>query len=224
MADQHQSEKSIFLEAIDKTSAAERAAFLEAACGDHPPLRSAVEALLQAHEKPQGLLDAPEAVAPTCDQPPPREGPGTVIGPYKLLEQIGEGGFGVVFMAEQTRAVRRKVALKILKPGMDTRQVVARFEAERQALALMDHPHIARVFDGGETASGRPYFVMELVRGVPITDFCDQNQVPVRQRLELFVGVCQAVQHAHQKSVIHRDLKPSNVLVTLHDGTPVVKV
>src|SRR5262249_10773054 len=150
-----------------------------------------------------------------------RERPGTVIGPYKLLEQIGEGGFGVVFMAEQTEPVRRKVALKVLKPGMDTRQVVARFEAERQALALMDHANIARVFDGGETATGRPYFVMELVRGIPITEFCDQNHLGVRERLELFFSMCQAVQHAHQKGVIHRDLKPANVLVTLHDGTPV---
>src|SRR5262249_5112372 len=159
----------------------------------------------------------------TVDRPV-TEGPGTVIGPYKLLEQIGEGGFGVVFMAEQTEPVRRKVALKVLKPGMDTRQVVARFEAERQALAIMDHPNIARVFDGGATLSGRPYFVMELVRGVPITEFCDQNQQTPRQRLELFVSVCQAVQHAHQKGIIHRDLKPSNVLVARHDTTPVVKV
>src|SRR5262249_43808508 len=155
---------------------------------------------------------------------PVSEGPGTVIGQYKLLEQIGEGGFGVVFMAEQMRPVRRKVALKILKPGMDTRQVVARFEAERQALALMDHPNIAHVFDGGETATGRPYFVMELVRGIPITEFADQNHLPIRVRLELFVSVCQAVQHAHLKGIIHRDLKPTNVLVTLHDGTPVAKV
>ena len=152
------------------------------------------------------------------------ERPGTIIGPYKLLEQIGEGGFGVVFMAEQTQPVRRKVALKVLKPGMDTRQVVARFEAERQALALMDHPNIATVFDGGETDSGRPYFVMELVKGIPITEYCDQSRLTLDDRLELFVHVCQAVQHAHQKGIIHRDLKPSNVLVTLHDGTPVPKV
>jgi WD40 repeat protein len=147
-----------------------------------------------------------------------------VIGPYKLLEQIGEGGFGIVFMALQQHPVRRKVAFKVLKPGMDTRQVVARFEAERQALALMDHPNIAHVFDGGESASGRPYFVMELVRGIPITDFCDQNHLPIRERLELYVTVCQAVQHAHQKGIIHRDLKPSNILVTLHDDKAVVKV
>jgi serine/threonine protein kinase len=152
------------------------------------------------------------------------ERPGTVIGPYKLLEQIGEGGFGIVFMAEQQHPVRRKVALKVVKPGMDTRQVIARFEAERQALALMDHANIAHVFDGGETASGRPYFVMELVRGIPITDFCDQDHLPIRERLDLFVAVCQAVQHAHQKGIIHRDLKPSNVLVTLHDDKAVVKV
>src|SRR5262249_17205124 len=147
-----------------------------------------------------------------------------IIGPYKLLEQIGEGGFGIVFTAEQQQPLCRKVALKVLKPGMDTRQVIARFEAERQALAIMDHPHIARVFDGGETASGRPYFVMELVKGVPITEFCDQNHLTPRQRLELFLPVCQAVQHAHQKGIIHRDLKPSNVLASRHDTTPIVKV
>src|SRR5262249_46182110 len=138
--------------------------------------------------------------------------------------QIGEGGFGVVFMAEQTEPVRRKVALKILKPGMDTRQVVVRFEAERQALAIMDHPNIARVLDGGQTRNGRPYFVMDLVKGIPITEYCDRNQLTPRERLELFVHLCQAVQHAHQKGIIHRDLKPSNILVTVHDTTPVVKV
>src|SRR5262249_27182013 len=155
-------------------------------------------------------LEAP-APAPnaTIDEASVTERPGTVIGPYKLLEQIGEGGFGVVFMAEQTQPVRRKVALKVLKPGMDTRQVVGRFEAERQALAIMDRPNIAKVFDGGATPSGRPYFVMELVKGVPITEFCDQNHLTPRQRLELFVPVCQAAQHAHQKGIIHRDLKPS---------------
>jgi serine/threonine protein kinase len=160
----------------------------------------------------------------TVDEQPLRERPGTVIGPYKLMEQIGEGGMGLVFVAEQQHPVRRKVALKIIKPGMDTRQVVARFEAERQALALMDHPHIAKVLDGGETAGGRPYFVMELVKGVPITQFCDDNRLALRERLELFVPVCSAVQHAHQKGIIHRDLKPSNVLVASHDGKPVVQV
>jgi len=185
--------------------------------------------MLAAHDAPQSLLDR---VAPAAPPGPATENyvaaelipPGTTIGPYKLLEQIGEGGFGVVFMAEQAQPVRRKVALKVLKPGMDTRQVVGRFEAERQALAIMDHPNIAKVFDGGATASGRPYFVMELVKGVPITAFCDQNHLRPRQRLELFVSVCQAVQHAHQKGIIHRDLKPSNILVTVHDTTPVAKV
>ena len=147
-----------------------------------------------------------------------------MIGPYKLLQKIGEGGMGVVFMAEQTQPVRRKVALKVIKPGMDTGQVVARFEAERQALAMMDHPNIARVLDAGATDTGRPYFVMELVKGVPITEYCDQNQLTPRERLELFIPVCQAIQHAHQKGIIHRDIKPSNVLVTLHDGKPVPKV
>src|SRR5262249_11435802 len=146
------------------------------------------------------------------------------IGRYKVLEQIGEGGFGIVFMAEQQHPVRRKVALKIIKLGMDTRQVIARFEAERQALALMDHPNIAQVFDGGATDSGRPYFVMELVRGVPLTTYCDENHLGTAQRLDLLMTVCAAVQHAHQKGIIHRDIKPSNVLVTLHDDKPVVKV
>ncbi|HKX61511.1 MAG TPA: serine/threonine-protein kinase, partial [Verrucomicrobiae bacterium] len=151
-------------------------------------------------------------------------GPGTVIGRYKLLEKIGEGGFGIVYMAEQREPVKRKVALKIIKPGMDTRQVVARFEAERQALALMDHPHIAKVLDAGATDTGRPYFVMELVRGMPITKFCDENQATTEERLELFMAVCSAIQHAHQKGVIHRDIKPNNVLITMHDDRPVPKV
>ena len=152
------------------------------------------------------------------------ERPGTIVGPYKLMEQIGEGGMGVVYVAEQHSPVRRKVALKVIKPGMDTRQVIARFEAERQALAMMDHPNIAKIFDGGVTESGRPYFVMELVRGLPITEYCDGERLSIRERLELFVLVCRAVQHAHQKGIIHRDLKPSNILVTLHDGVPVPKV
>jgi len=149
---------------------------------------------------------------------------GATIGPYRLMEKIGEGGFGIVFVAEQLRPVKRRVALKLIKPGMDSREVIARFEAERQALALMEHPNIARVLDAGTTDSGHPYFVMELVRGVPITDYCDRNRLTLRERLELFVAVCHAIQHAHQKGIIHRDIKPSNVLVTLHDGSPVVKV
>src|SRR5215510_11393330 len=149
---------------------------------------------------------------------------GMKIGRYRLLQQIGEGGFGVVFMAEQTEPVQRKVALKLIKAGMDTREVIARFEAERQALALMDHPNIAKVLDAGTTEAQRPYFVMELVHGIPITDYCDQVKLSTTERLELFVKVCQAVQHAHQMAVIHRDLKPSNILVTLHDGEPVPKV
>ena len=152
------------------------------------------------------------------------EGPGTVIGRYKLLEKIGEGGMAVVYMAEQTEPIRRKVALKIIKLGMDTRQVIARFEAERQALALMDHPSIAKVLDAGATETGRPYFVMELVTGVSITEYCDKNSLSTKDRLALFLQVCHAVQHAHQKGIIHRDIKPSNVMVTHHDGKPVPKV
>jgi len=219
-------------------SAEERQQYLDGACAGDAALRAEVEALLEASARASHFLESPAAELPlplggagsearagaTIDDPPVTEKSGTMIGPYKLLEQIGEGGFGVVFMAEQTQPVRRRVALKVLKPGMDTRQVVARFEAERQALAIMDHPNIAKVHDGGATASGRPYFVMELVKGMPITAFCDQHQLTPRQRLELFVPVCQAVQHAHHKGIIHRDLKPSNVLVTVHDTTPVVKV
>jgi serine/threonine protein kinase len=183
-----------------------------------------VEALLRAHDEPDDILDLPIGNGATAAYRPVGECPGTVIGPYKLLQQIGEGGFGVVFMAEQNEPVRRTVALKVIKPGMDTAQVIARFEAERQALALMDHPNIARVLDAGATESGRPYFVMDLVRGVPITEFCDKNQLLPEARLRLFLNVCQAIQHAHHKGIIHRDIKPSNVLVTLHDGAPVVKV
>src|SRR5204862_1355659 len=184
--------------------------------GDDASLRAQVEDLLNAHEQPAGFMARPAPALVTIDHPT-AEGPGTVIGVYKLLEQIGEGGFGVVYMAEQTAPVRRKVALKVLKPGMDTRQVVARFEAERQALALMDHPNIARVFDAGATDTGRPYFVMELVRGVKITDFCDEHKLSTEERLKLFTQVCQAIQHAHQKGIIHRDIKPSNIVVTISE-------
>jgi len=223
--------KELFLAAVEIDSPAERTAFLQRACAGDEALCRRIDSLLKAHEQTANILDhaAPNlpALPPgNCppDQPTCIEGPGTVIGPYKLLEQIGEGGFGVVFMAEQVQPVRRKVALKVVKAGMDTRQVIARFEAERQALALMDHPNISRVFDGGETASGRPYFVMELVPGIPLTDFCDRNCLGAVERLELFLCVCRAVQHAHQKGIIHRDLKPTNVLVTFQDGAPLVKV
>ncbi len=223
--------QSVFLAAAEVAGPAARAAVLDAACGAEGELRRRVEALLKLHDEPASFLAEPPGgggvspeAAPTEAKAESRDGPGAVIGPYKLLQQIGEGGMGVVWMAEQQEPVRRKVALKVIKAGMDTRQVIARFEAERQALALMDHPHIAKVLDAGETASGRPYFVMELVKGVPLTRYCDEHRLTPRQRLELFVPVCQAIQHAHQKGVIHRDVKPSNVLVAPYDGQPVVKV
>jgi serine/threonine protein kinase len=225
MSTKANSPDEIFFAALERDSPEARAAYLDEVCGPDQELRRRLERLLDAQPKVGGFLAAP-AVGPTLTfgPPPGSEGPGPVIGPYKLLEPIGEGGMGVVYMAEQTRPVRRKVALKLIKPGMDTRQVIARFEAERQALALMDHPNIARVLDAGATESGRPFFVMELVRGIPITDYCDREQLTISERLELFVLVCRAVQHAHQKGVIHRDLKPSNVLVTVVDGVAVPKV
>jgi WD40 repeat protein/serine/threonine protein kinase len=202
----------------------DRAAYLDEVCGDDAELRQRVEQFLSAQAELGSFLEPPAALSVATVDEPIRDCPGTVIGAYKLLEQIGEGGMGLVFVAEQTQPVRRRVALKLIKPGMDSRQVVARFEAERQALALMDHPNIARVHDGGTTETGRHYFVMELVKGVPITEYCDQNCLTPRQRLGLFLDVCAAVQHAHQKGIIHRDLKPSNIMVTVHDVTPVVKV
>ncbi len=217
--------ESILADALEIESEAERRQFVERACGGDAELRREVEELIESHVRASGFFErlavrGPEITTETA----PRERPGTVIGPYKLVEQIGEGGFGTVFVAEQRQPVRRQVALKVLKPGMDTAQVVARFEAERQALALMNHPNIAQVFDGGETATGRPYFVMELVKGIPITKYCDEQQLSPRERLALFVPVCEAVQHAHQKGIIHRDIKPSNVLVAAYDGRPVPKV
>jgi serine/threonine protein kinase len=215
--------KEIFVAAL-KLAPDQWDGYLAGACGGDDVLRNRVRDLLHANAEAGSFLEPPASgPADTVDEPI-REGPGTIIGAYKLLEQIGQGGFGLVFMAEQQHPIRRKVAVKVLKPGMDTRQVIARFEAERQALALMDHAHIARVLEAGETASGRPYFAMELVRGVPITDYCDKNALTPRRRLELFLTVCAAVQHAHHKGIIHRDIKPSNVLVTLHDGAPVAKV
>ncbi len=216
-------EESVFYAAREKASFAERQVYLRDACGEDQELLNRVEALLAADEDPASFLEDPAIVA-TFNLPAILEKPGTQIGPYQLREQIGEGGFGLVFVAEQEQPVRRKVALKIIKPGMDTREVIARFEAERQSLALMDHPNIAKVLDAGTTEQGRPYFVMELVKGVLITTFCDERKLSTRERLELFIDVCRAVQHAHQKGIIHRDIKPSNVMVTLHDDKPMVKV
>jgi WD40 repeat protein/serine/threonine protein kinase len=217
--------KSLFGKALEISSLTARAAFLNEACNGNAPLRAELDGLLQAHDQAGSFLKAPGAAeAITAPGETPVEAPGTRIGRYKLLQAIGEGGMGLVYMAEQEQPIRRRVALKIIKPGMDSAQVLARFDVERQALALMDHPNIARVLDAGTTDSGRPYFVMELVHGVPITRYCDANKLSPRQRLELFVPVCQAIQHAHQKGVIHRDLKPSNVMVTLNDGRPVPKV
>jgi len=216
--------ESLFAAALQKPPA-DRAAYLDQTCPYDPTLRQRVEALLRAQVAAGSFLQAlPAGLCATVDEPSVAERPGAVIGAYKLLQQIGEGGMGTVFMAEQMQSVHRKVALKVIKPGMDSRQVIARFEVERQALAIMDHVNIARIFDGGTTDNGRPYFVMELVHGVPITTYCDDNHLTPRERLELFVPVCQAIQHAHQKGIIHRDLKPSNVMVTLYDGKPVPKV
>jgi serine/threonine protein kinase len=250
-------ERDIFIEALQRGDMAQREEYLAAACGDDSELRRRVERLLAEHVRQESfILDAgPLAIDATIDQPPV-ERLGTQIGPYKLLQVIGEGGMGVVYMAEQTEPVERRVALKIIKPGMDSRQVIARFEAERQALAMMDHPNIAKVLDAGTVGEGvraqgsevrgqetrqdeanltpdsrlltpgpgRPYFVMELVKGVPITRYCDEKHLTLKGRLELLLPVCLAVQHAHQKGIIHRDIKPSNVLVALYDGVPVPKV
>jgi serine/threonine protein kinase/tetratricopeptide (TPR) repeat protein len=221
MTEHAPSESQIFRAAL-KLGPQQRPEYLNAACGGDRHLQAEVESLLRAHVPDDDFLKSP-ALAITTDRPHSHQ-VGTIIGPYKLREKIGEGGFGVVYVAEQEKPVRRRVALKIIKPGMDTKDVIARFEAERQTLALMDHPNVARVLDAGTTEHGRPYFVMELVNGVTITDFCDRNKLPTPDRLRLFADVCRAVQHAHQKGIIHRDLKPSNILVTLHDGKPVAKV
>ncbi len=217
--------RAIFCAALDCPAGAERRAYLDRACRGDADLRARLDALLLAHHDLGEFLEQPVPTpSATWDGPSPLEAPGTVIGPYKLMEQIGEGGFGLVYVAEQQHPIRRKVALKIIKPGMDKGDIIARFEAERQALALMDHSNIAQVFDAGTTESGRPYFVMELVKGIPIVEYCDLQPLSTRDRLDLFLSVCQAVQHAHTKGVIHRDIKPSNILVAPHDGVPVVKV
>ena len=219
--------KEIFLELIGTVPSTDWDRRLDDACAGDSELRNRVSALLRAHVEPGSFLEQPAVavgnLSPTLDQPAMTL-PGARVGPYQLLKLLGQGGMGAVYLAEQREPVKRRVALKIIKPGMDTRQVIARFEAERQALAMMDHPNIARVFDAGMTAGGHPYFVMELVDGVSITQYCDRQRLTPRERLELFLPVCQAVQHAHQKGVIHRDLKPSNILVTLYDGRPVPKV
>jgi serine/threonine protein kinase/WD40 repeat protein len=233
--------EAVFFAALDKNDAAERAQYLDQACNGDPDLRRCVEKLLAAQPRVGEFLQAPAPGLPAAAAPETvdhlaDERPGTILGPYKLLHEIGEGGMGTVWMAEQSAPVKRRVALKVIKPGMDSRQVLARFEAERQALALMDHPNIAKVLNAGATppsspphaggtwGGGRPYFVMELVKGQPITEFCDKNRLSTRERLDLFVSVCNAIQHAHQKGIIHRDIKPSNVLVALYDGKPVPKV
>src|SRR5262245_62074879 len=215
-------EREIFLQALEKRTAPERAAFLDGACRGDAQLREAVETLL-ANANDSLLDHIAEEACPTRPNPL-TERIGERVGRYKLLQKIGEGGYGAVYMAEQEEPVRRSVALKVIKLGMDTKSVIARFEAERQALAMMDHPNIAHVLDAGATETGRPYFVMELVHGIKITEYCDQNNLPPRERIHLFTQLCHAIQHAHQKGVIHRDIKPSNILVTLHDGVPVPKV
>jgi len=217
--------KLIFSEAYKKKTPSQRRDYLNKKCGTDSDLRAEVESLLESYDEVDGFLDAPVLNSDvTLDYSPLAEGPGTVIGRYKLLEKIGEGGMAVVYMAEQTEPIRRKVALKIIKLGMDTKSVIARFEAERQALAMMDHPNIAKVLDAGVTETGRPYFVMELVTGVSITEYCDKNNLSTKDRLALFIQVCNAVQHAHQKGIIHRDIKPTNIMVTRHEGRPIPKV
>ena len=240
--------KALFNSAIDLPDRADRHAHLEQECRGDPELRQRLDELLAAYDAPASAVEQPAPAVPDVSTAPDGErdrtsarpeqtasfrpehaAPPSLIGTviarrYKLRQEIGEGGMGSVFLAEQTQPVKRQVALKLIKPGMDSRTVLARFESERQALALMDHPHIAKVLDAGSTDTGRPFFVMELVKGIPLTDFCDQHRVGLLERLHLFRQICSAVQHAHQKGIIHRDLKPSNILVESHDGHPVPKV
>jgi serine/threonine protein kinase len=217
--------EEIYHAALEKEAGTQLSAYLDTVCKGDTRLRSQIEALLKANEESADFLENPGfGVGVNLDESPLSEGPGTTIGRYKLLEKIGEGGMAVVYMAEQTAPIRRKVALKIIKLGMDTKSVIARFEAERQALAMMDHPSIAKVLDAGATETGRPYFVMELVTGISITEYCDKNNLSTKERLALFIQVCNAVQHAHQKGIIHRDIKPTNVMVTRHEGQPIPKV
>ena len=230
------SESLIFATALKKKTVTEREAYLEGACSNNVELRKQVEELLRLQEEEKSFLEEPAArIEATVDMPAGNsidsaslnadleDKSGTMIGPYKLLQKIGEGGMGTVWMAEQQKPVRRLIALKLVKASMNSAKIVARFEAERQALALMDHPNIARIYDAG-IAGQRPFFVMELVKGTPITQYCDEHRLSPKQRLELFISVCAAIQHAHQKGIIHRDIKPSNVLVAPYDGRPVVKV
>ncbi|MHC4207625.1 MAG: serine/threonine protein kinase, partial [Planctomycetota bacterium] len=225
MADKPKDIEAIFDAALKKASEAERSAYLDDACGNDNALRNRVEALLKAHQKAGSFLVVPaSAENVTVDAPTQIEGPGTKIGRYELLSLIGEGGMGLVYLAEQKEPVKRKVALKIVKLGMDTKQVVARFEAERQTLALLEHPNIAHVFDAGTTEAGRPYFVMEYVEGKSVTKYCDEQKLNVEQRLGIFQQVCEGVHHAHQKGIIHRDIKPSNILVTIRGQRAVPKI
>jgi len=216
--------ETIFWKAIDIPSPSKLAEYLDNACGQDTELRTRVEKLIAAHPHARCFLEEPSHLADISQSMHPQEKPGDILGDYKIVKQIGEGGMGIVYMAEQLQPVKRKVALKIIKVGMDSQQILSRFEAERQTLALMDHPNIARVFDAGQIENGRPYFVMELVDGIPMTDFCDRNNLDTEKKLELFSELCHGLQHAHQKGIIHRDLKPSNVLVTFIDNEPVPKI
>ena len=218
--------ESIFAAAVSKAPGLERCAFLDGACGGDQDLRRRIDRLLEADDRTAGILergaDAGPTNAPEPDSPP-LSAERVFAGRFKLRQKLGEGGMGEVWVADQAAPVQRRVAIKVVRPGLDSERMLARFEQERQALALMDHPNIAKVLDAGE-ADGRPYFVMELIKGVPITEYCDRAKLSPRERLALFVPVCEAVQHAHQKGVVHRDLKPSNILVALYDGRPVPKV